>query len=549
MQTHIPNHIFAEMHAQLSALPKRTRKGENGESERDRIVREFAARGIRYSTYCQKVRQMQGSSRSDYGVSRKQGYWESKIRKVFELQVQMSDFDQGRFMCAEVAIAQAEAQKILENGELTKRNYNLWVAKLGLREARGIVRIQAAYPNQVHQVDVTGSAYLAVVKDLGGGEFLIRRRSPRERLAKVQKAEGLRLWSIAVKDDFSGLFASQYVVAAGESALMIQDFLLRAWRGLDQALPLRGLPEMIYCDNGPFAKHQTTIPFLSEQSGVGVELKVHMPYRAQATGKVEAVHRYQKSRFEMQFLAAGEQWTLSEVNDLLVQFAVKSAELPHRYLPISRGEAFLQYLPGAVRLPAQDANRNAFRVFRRVAGMDGLISVNGVRYMVGNDLRNRELLVYQNAVGELRVEDPLTNSVMIPEVWAGPRNYGDFESRPESQMDQTAKQRDKGQWATLPHELSDQTANRVVPFVAAEAQESKNTPFTEGREFSDKIAAKQWLAKALGIGLMEFSREYPVLWEELNGLLDQTLNRESIAQWAKRVNDGELNSAQAGGGQ
>ncbi len=181
--------------------------------------------------------------------------------------------------------------------------------------------------------------------------------------------------------------------------------------------------------------------------------------------------------------------------------------------------------------------------------MDGLISVNNVRYMVGNDLRNRELLVYQNAVGELRVEDPLTNSVVVPEVWSGPRNYGDFESRPESQMDQTAKQRDRGQWAEYPHELSDRVAAKVVPFVRAEQQDSKNTVFTEGQEFPDRIAAKQWIARTLGIGLMEFSREYPQLWAELGDMLEQTLNREQIAQWAKRVTEGEQNAAQAGGGQ
>lgn len=548
MQTHIPNHIFAAMHAEMSALPARTRKGPTGESERDRIFRKYAERGIRPATYWKKVRQMQGSSRSDYGVSRKQKQWEPIIRKVFELQCQMSDFEAGRFMAAEVAIAQAEAAGIVENGKLTKRNYNLWLSKLGLKESRGIVRIQAAHSNQVHQVDVTGSAYLLVVQDLGGGEFLLRRRDPRSRLAKVQRSEGWRLWSVAVKDDFSGLFASQYVVAAGESALMVQDVLLRVWRGLDGALPLRGLPTMLYCDNGPFAKHATTIPFLSEQSGVGVELKVHMPYRAQSTGKVEAVHRHLKSRFEMQFLASRDEFTLSELNAMVVQFAVAGAELKHRYLPLSRGEAYLQHLPGAVRLPADEAERNAFRTFRRVAGMDGLISVAGVRYFVGNELRNRELLVYQNAVGELRVEDPLTNSVTVPELWAGPRNYGDFESRVETAMDARAKLREAGDWGDLPHEFGDRAVPKVVPFVAAEQGDNANTPFTEAAVFADRIDAKKWLSRELGIGLLEFSRDYPQLWEQLCALLENTLNREEIALWAKRVIEGELKSAQAGGG-
>lgn len=544
---HVPNHIFAEMHRELCSLPSRTRKGECGESLREMVFKKYEKMGVRMTTYYDKVRKMQGSSRSDYGQSRKRGYWEPKIEAVFELQCQMSDFEKGRFMAAEVAIAHAEAQGLIANGELSKRNYNLWLKRLGLKEQKGIVRFQAEFSNQVHQVDVTGSEYLAVLKDLGGGEFLLRRRDPRERLKKVPGEERFRLWSVAVKDDFSGLFATQYVVAPGESAAMVRQVLDTVWRGIDQAQPLRGLPDMLYCDNGPFAKAETTIPYLSAQTGVGVELKVHMPYRAQATGKVERVQQFLKSRFEMQFLAGKREWLLSEVNQMVIQWAAECAELKHRYLDLARGEAYLLHLRGPVRLPSVDSGKNAFTTMTRVAGLDGLISVDGVRYLVPNVMRNQKLIVYRNATGELRVESPLTNEVVQPEVWAGPRNYGDFESRPETQRERTAKARELGQWGNLPHEFEQAPAGNVVPFIGASQQGSKDTPFTEAKVFKDGIEAKRWLARELGIGLLKFSGDYPQLWAELCDLLDRTLNREEIALWAQRVLTGEHRAAFGGG--
>lgn len=547
MQTQVPNHIFAEMHAELSALGKRTRRGECGVSAREQVFARYERLGLRRSVYYQKVRQMQGSTRSDYGRSRKREQWEPLIKAVFELQCQMSDFDRGRFMAAEVAIAHAEAAQIVPVNTLSKRNYNLWLKRLGLREARGIVRFQAAHSNQVHQVDVTGSDYLAVVADLGGGEFLLRRRNPRERLKKVPDQERLRLWSVAVKDDFSGLFASQYVVAPGESAVMVREILDQVWRGIDAAHPLRGLPEILYCDNGPFAKHGSTLPYLSEQTGVGVELKVHMPYRAQATGKVERVHQFQKARFEMQFLASREEWRLSEINEMVISWAIECGQLAHRYLGMSRADAFLAGLEGPVRLPSAESTRNAFTTLRRVAGLDGLISVDSVRYLLPNAMRNRRVIVYRNATGELRVEDPLTNEVITPEVWAGPRAYGDFESRPETQMDRTAKERDRGMWGELRHEQANAAAAKTVPFVAGLADEEKSTPFTDAPQFRDKFEAKTWLAKSLGIGLYKFKNEHPQLWAELEELLSRTLNREEIARWATRVLEGEHRAAFGGG--
>ncbi len=530
----IPSYLYAALKQELATLPSRTRRGEHGESAREQVFRKFEAMGLRRQTFYKLLRSECGARRSDCGRPRKSAQFVRVVTEIFELQCQLSDFDKGCFMASEVALAHAERRGLIAAGELSVRNYNLWVQRLGLREARGIVRIQASHSNQVHQVDVTGSAYLAVVRDLGGGEYLLRRRSPRERLAKQPTEERLRLWSVAVKDDFSGVFVSQYAVAAGESALLVQDFLLRAWRGLDAAVPLRGLPELLYCDNGPFARAETTISFLSQTTGVGVDLKTHMPYRARATGKVEAVHRFQKSRFEMQFLGSRAEWLLSDMNGLLLQWAAETGKLRHRQLPMTRAEAYLTHLAGPVRLPHDEARRNAYRVVTRKSGTDGVISLNGVLYQVGNELRNRELLVQVNVAGEVRVTDPLTNATVTPEVWSGPRGYGEFESRVETEMDRTAKRRDRGEWGDLPHELAGKAAATVVPFMAAVESDARQTPFTQGKEFADALEAKKWLATELGIGLLVFKRDYPGLWAEFEELLGKTLNREEVAHWARR---------------
>ncbi|MDD5088707.1 MAG: hypothetical protein PHI18_07915, partial [bacterium] len=475
----------------------------------------------------------------------------------------MSDFEGGRWIAAEHAVREAKSrnQKAEIRNEkierLTTANYKLWVRKLGLSKPRGYTRFQAEYSNQVHQFDVSGSAYLEVVDDLGGGEFLLRRRSPRSRLSKKQKENRWRLWMIGVVDDYSGMAAVQYEVAAGEGATWVRYHLDKIWRGLDPRLMLRGLPEVLYCDNGPFARTAETLPYLSQDMGVGVELQTHEPYRSRSTGKMERQWRTIKSGFEVAFLAGRDALLLSELNRMVIEWSVQQQAKKHRLLDCARGEAWSRGLTSEVRIPADDALRNAFRTDVRTVDGSGVFTLGGTAYRVGEEFRSSRVLVFRNGLNEVVCEIAATGQRAIAELYDGPRAFGDYESFAETEMERTAKRREIGEWGEAEHPYSLDSGQARTPPSAGIAEhltlipavrgEAKDTPFSEAARFADAIAAKTFVARELGMGLLQLVREFPSLSDELQELLNRTLDKREVAAWAESVRRGWEQQAVGGG--
>ena len=597
-RTQLNTQIYHELRRELARIPKR-QPGANGETQREETFADYNRRyGVRRGSYYRWEGAQQGTRRIDAGHARKAGFWQPIIEQIFKIQVELSDFEIGRWCPSEIALQEAQRRGIVQksesgkrkaeiqvalfatteppfypptevegdqtgtplsppvNGgrfELSVRYYNLLVKKLGLKKARGITRFQAEYSNQVHQFDLTGSPYLEVVK-AEGDDYLIRRRSPRARLSKEQKRDGLRLWIAGIVDDFSGLAALKYVVHRGESAALCRQFLMDAWCGLDAELPLRGLPEIIYCDNGSFSKTEETQNFLSQEMGVAVELKTHEAYRARSTGKIERNWRSVKGNFETSFLSGKEYWLLSELNAMLVKWCVRQGEARHRMLPMTKCEAYLKNLRGEVRIPADDALRNAFRTFERTVDGSGVFRLDNIFYRLPAEMRAQRILVYRNAAGEVVAECPLTGARVAAEVYEGPQAFGEFESFRETEMERTAKRREEGEWGESEHYLRTPLSSPreqgeradIVPFIAQEKEESKPTPFSAGAHFKDEIEAKGWVARELGIALLTFRKDYPQRWAELSELLGRTLSREEITQWASGIG-AELRKAAGGG--
>jgi hypothetical protein len=310
---------------------------------------------------------------------------------------------------------------------------------------------------------------------------------------------------------------------------------------------LRGIPEILYCDNGPFARAQETRPFLSEETGLGVQLQVHQSYRARSTGKIERIWRTFKNNFEGNFLTGREEWTLTEVNDLLLGWCMELGERKHPTMAMTRSEAFTRGLRTEVRLPNEDALRAAYRTYERVVDAAACLRLENKIYRVPVELRMQRVLVYRNAKGQVAVEHLATGLKAMAEEYEGPRGYGDFESQPETIMDAVAKEREAGKWGEEWQSERRRAGGTVVPFIAAGIEERKATPFDAGARFANEIEAKGFIARELGIPLLTFRREHPRLWEELCDLVRRTLSREEITAWASGI--GERVKQAAGGGE
>jgi hypothetical protein len=218
--------------------------------------------------------------------------------------------------------------------------YNWLARELGLVEVpRRENRFQAAYPNQVHQFDASGSEHFIPVRREGEDWVLkLRRRRQKNR----DQAEKLKVWAYGLCDDFSGYRLARYTVAAGESALDGIAFLRWAWAAHPEHAPFQGWPEVVYLDNGPVAKLGAFRRFCGQ---LGVEILTHEPYRSQATGKVENNWRTAWNRFENLFFAdpgwESRTLLLSELNSEFYAFWREWNTRRHRRLQMGRDEAWL----------------------------------------------------------------------------------------------------------------------------------------------------------------------------------------------------------------
>lgn len=557
MPNFVPEPLLDRMHNELSGLRKRYSRA-GGANERERIFGKYEEFGITAGRYYSYRRQRYGSLRDDCGKPRKSEGLRPLIEQIFEIKLSFSDLSKGRILSTERAMDVARKRDILTTG-ISARYVNKLIDQFGLAKEKGIVRFQAEYSNQVHQFDASKEPYLQVVEDLGNGDFLLKKRAPTERYKKVQRVEGWGLWVMGCVDDHSGYAVLQYIVARGESSTMAIEFMDKVWKGeVDVRIALKGIPEMVYTDNGSAFTSGMTQAYLSY---LGVQSKQHLPYDSRATGKVERRFGHLKNDFSLGFLAGRNEWRLSEINPMLAMWCVDQAQRKHRILPVTREDAFIQNLQGAASLPDVDSLRAAHVCEMRTVQLDCTIRLKNEVYRVPEELRGEKVLVYRNHQGEVSVYHNESYMQVRAEKYDGMRKYGDFESFHDTQAEKTEKKRLKGEWGDYEHPYATPLSQRtpllspheveggknVIPFVPAERELSKATPFSEGEVFGDRIDAMRYIVKRLGIGLKQLAEEAPLLKQKLDAVLTRTLKREDVEECLQDI-ECELKRQAFGGG-
>lgn len=100
-------------------------------------------------------------------------------------------------------------------------------------------------------------------------------------------------------DHTSGAYYVRYYYTAGEAAVDVVDFLYRAMapKALGASFPFRGIPKYLVMDQGSANKSALVQNLLSKQ-GLGVEVQLHMPKNAKASGSVESRHNHWQKSYE-----------------------------------------------------------------------------------------------------------------------------------------------------------------------------------------------------------------------------------------------------------
>ncbi len=304
-----------------------------------------------------------------------------------------------------------------EAANIPPGTYNRIARELKLnREQKRHARFQAKYANLVHQFDASSSKFFYVARTLPDDDCVLKMHRPAANYKNKPVPTRLRPWVYGVVDDYSGYFYCRYTAALGESAADGILFLKNAWCKRDGAaasIPFRGLPRMIYADQGPLLKAAPTRDFLER---LGVTIVPGTPYNSKARGKIEKPWSALWSRFERTFFCVddwkGFEIKMSELNRQLINFMAEASASPHRQLKdISREASWrlsINERGGVVDIPENALSTIFQRHERKVSG--GYFQFNNQVYEVAG-MNAGWVMVYEGVFDDrLIVEDMQTQT-------------------------------------------------------------------------------------------------------------------------------------------
>lgn len=394
----IPAETLVSLRQRLDTLPARCRE------RRDLIESTAGLFGISGSTLYRRLRGKRihstSAHRSDCGKPRK--------LKASEME---------RF-CEVIAAFKVRTLNKKGRHVSTKRAIEI-LEKYGMNTPNGFVRIPFGVLSSS-----TANRYL---KLLGYDQSTLRRESPAARFQAefsnqcwhfdlspsdlkhlekpppwVEPGRGnptLMLYSIA--DDRSGVCYQEYHCVYGEDTEAALRFLFNAMSAKPtENFPLRGIPEMIYMDNGPISKSRV---FLNVMECLGVKIMTHPPKgaderktTARAKGKVERPFRTVKEAHETLY-HFHEPETETEANLWLHNYLLSYNEQKHREENHSRFADWLKNPPpeGLREMCSWERFGTFAREPERAkVGNDARITSDGVIYEVEPDLAGETVLLW-----------------------------------------------------------------------------------------------------------------------------------------------------------
>ena len=509
----------------LTAVAEAHRRLEDAThgAKREIIAMEAQRLGVSVNTLYRALRRFRGSTRKRADKGRPRKALPAIVAAVALAKAKCHDRLNDRIIPTEVAIRLAEQNGHIAAGAISRRTYDRHAARLGLHgEDRIYARFQASRSNQLHQVDCSGAKYLRAVERREDGEWLIAVRKPEYSRKRADEPYGL--WCTRVIDDHSRVAFAHFSVAPGESALMVINTLTAAWSGHPQCA-IRGLPEKVQCDHGPFRRSQEGPRFCES---VGVELPGRTPKTPNAAGKVERPWRTQFGRFELVFLAQPDLvMTLTELNARLASYEAERNSLAHPFWrDRSREMIYADGLDAAaVRTLPENLADAIFREDIRRVNRDGTIQLHNIWYAVPDHITGW-VKVLKNADGAMlvcSVETGVTSTVK-PFVPHDADEYRAHAATPAHKLEKAAAAQE---FKTLPYEPQEEATQIIRMKLGREAEIA--SPFAEAEpSFVNSQAAWDYLCRQSGVSLHRVKAEQPELAALLTELFQKKMTRTEV---------------------
>ena len=279
----------------------------------------------------------------------------------------------------------------IKKGILNKSTINRYLKKYGLnhstlRRESPAPRFQAAFSNDVWHFDLSPSDLKQLEK-------------PPKWVQPRQGNPTLMLYS--VMDDRSGSGYLEYHSVYGEDTEAALRFLFNAMfvKSIEGYL-FRGIPKVIYMDNGPISKNRI---FRRVMSFLGIKIMHHLPRdkdekktAARGKGKVERPFRTVKEVHET--LYHFHQPETEEVaNKWLHNYLIKYNQGDHREESHSRIEDWLKnHPPTGIREMCdwKHFSRFAREPEKRTVGLDTRITAYGDTYEIDPNLAGEEVILW-----------------------------------------------------------------------------------------------------------------------------------------------------------
>ncbi|NQV14489.1 transposase family protein [bacterium] len=417
--------------------------------------------------------------RADKGIAKVDRDAYDTIAKII---LKAIDDDLMRRLSTSEAIRIAEEKGMITEGAISAGTFNRLAREdQALKNIRETVRWQADYPNQVWQVDTSGSEYLKVEAwDADLKDFLIAVRPAGEQRPYKNKPENEvknRLWITGVVDDHSRLTFAEYFVAVGENAADVIDVLKKALVKKGDNL-LQGRPEVIISDSGPF-KHQLGESFCDS---VGIELVSGKPKEHGYTSKVERFFNTYWRREIKRLLDPDLVVPLSEINRWLLNELQLINMMKHPILRQSNRIQIWQqinYRGGIAEVLPESLINTSFKKKIRTIRDNMTITVDRIEYKIPRPAApGMKCRVMQSGdTGEVAVEILGTGQVLQAKLYTGPHPYGSFKGINKTNKEKLSKEAAEIEISQkLP---SAELPKQEIPFVGKGSTVTPQKPFKE----------------------------------------------------------------------
>ena len=411
---------FMKINAELSAAPK---------GARGKLIEQYASiYNISKHTIYREIRRKVGPKKT---VIREKKIPENLIHEIAKIKTRgmligLDERELATDICIEIA-----QEKNLPGAELLKQStVNRRLNEMGYRQRDPIVRVEAGYANQQHQLDFTRSKYFQIYKyDNSKSDYLLKVSG--KSLYYKMDDHRFRTWIVGITDAHSRVSAAKAYAATGESVLLGIEFLNYAYTREEDELPLKYLPETLKTDNGSFIK-DASVKALLEKLEIKSELS--QPYKKRGIQKRESGWKMLWQRFELPTaikMGEGKTIYLQEYNELLFDFMVKLLEWQHPLKSYTRGHAYLTSI--AANPPREievDLREVIAKPWERTVLNTCLISINNEPYQCPANWIGKRVRAYKNLHGEVVGE--LIEEYSKPVILKATKGYvelGDYEHR------------------------------------------------------------------------------------------------------------------------